>query len=61
MKQTRWIIKDWANNTPFGDMTFDSFEDAWGHVYEYVEEQSPKTEQDYDDYCGEYHVEEVES
>jgi hypothetical protein len=29
-----FIIKDWANNICFKGKTFESFEDAWGFLYE---------------------------
>jgi len=31
-----YIIKDWANNIMFNGMLFESFEDAWCHIYENI-------------------------
>lgn len=44
-----YIIKDWADNVCFHGAEFDSFEDAWSHVYE----TDPNTNEEdsyYDDY-----------
>ena len=30
----KYIIKDWIDNLCFNGIEFDSFEDAWGYVYE---------------------------
>lgn len=51
-----WIVKDWAGNYPFGRRTFHSFEDAWGFIREFLENES-EMEIDLD----EYFVDEVTS
>jgi hypothetical protein len=28
-KVKKWIIQDWAGNFPYGQRTFDTFEDGW--------------------------------
>lgn len=40
-----FVVVDWANNALFGGMSFPSFDDAWGYIYE----QFPD-EECYDDY-----------
>lgn len=32
-KVTRWVIEDWHGNYPFGDKTFDTFQDAWDFIH----------------------------
>jgi hypothetical protein len=39
-------IRDWADNLLFGGKCFESFEDAWGYIYETV----PDEDSAYDDY-----------
>lgn len=34
---SKFIIKDWACNVKFNGKKFDSFEEAWDHIYEYAE------------------------
>lgn len=52
----KFKIFDWAGNKPFGEKTFETFEDAWEHVYEYLNEYS---DDEFDEACGEYDVREV--
>jgi len=40
-----YIIKDWADNTCFKGIKFNSFEEAWGYIYEHV-----NNEEDYQEY-----------
>lgn len=40
----KYIIKDWANNIMFNGIEFDTFEDAWGYIYEMNE-----NEEEYED------------
>lgn len=35
----RYIIIDWASNVLFNGQEFESFEDAWGFVYEQLPEE----------------------
>lgn len=41
----KYLIQDWAGNVLFQGKEFDSFEDAWGFIYE----QFPNDEE-FDDY-----------
>lgn len=61
--KTQYIIKDWAGNKPFGEMTFKDFEDAWDFISASLERRygipsSEAEEKMFDDAMGEYHVEE---
>lgn len=50
-----WMIFDWAGNKPFGEQRFDTFEDAWEHVFSHLAEIG-----DYDpESPGEYYVERI--
>lgn len=51
-----WIIKDWAGNTCFKGREFDSFEDAWGFIYEAY---ASLCGEEFDEQMGEYFVEEA--
>ena len=43
----KYLISDWAGNVLFDGQTFDSFNDAWGFLYE----QFPDWEhEDFEDY-----------
>ncbi len=42
-----FIIKDWADNILFDGKSFDTFEDAWGHIYETFPDA---VDGDFDDY-----------
>jgi hypothetical protein len=35
----RWIIKDWADNELFPNKDFSTFEDAWGFIYEFFNDE----------------------
>ena len=48
-----FIIKDWANNTCFKGKTFNSFEDAWGFIYETFDSLD---EESFNAEMGEYFV-----
>lgn len=50
-------IFDWAGNKPFGEKRFDTFEDAWEYLYEWLSENRP--EEEFEDECGEYYVDKV--
>ena len=59
----QYIIKDWVGNKPFGEKTFSDFEDAWSHVYSFVDRrygipQNEDQEKHIDEIINEYHVEE---
>lgn len=54
-----FIIKDWTGSIKFYGQEFESFEDGWSHVYEYLNGLN-LSEKDFDEYCGEYYVEEKE-
>ena len=54
----RFIIKDWAGNIMFNGREFESFDDAWECVYEYLRTLN-LSEKDYEEYCGEYYVYEL--
>lgn len=43
-----WIIQDWTGKRCFTEMTFDSFEDAWGFLYETF--PNGDDDQTFDDY-----------
>ena len=43
---SKFIINDWAGNVCFHGITFETFEDAWGYIYENV----PDEDNAYDDY-----------
>lgn len=53
MKNSAWVIKDWAGNFPFGSMEFKTFDAA--------EEYLSGKLKDYDDERGEYSIEECPS
>lgn len=54
--QTKYIIKDWVNNTCFKGTEFESFEDAWSFIYE----NDPCTEEQSESgYYDDYYVEEL--
>lgn len=44
----KFIIKDWADNIKFNGREFDTFEDAWSHIYEYAE--GITCEEDYNEF-----------
>lgn len=44
----KFIIKDWAGNICFKGIQFESFEDAWGYIYELFPEGDE--DQTYDEY-----------
>lgn len=37
MSKHRFIIRDWAGNTKFNGEHFNSYEDAWEHIYGHAE------------------------
>lgn len=49
---TKFIIKDWAGNVCFKGREFEDFEDAWGFIYEFHDDE---------EYYQEYEVIGVES
>jgi len=53
----QYIIKDWAGNTMFNGLAFDSFDDAWSHIIEYLTEELNYSDLELDAACGEYYVE----
>lgn len=55
----KFCIYDWAGNIKFDAREFNSFEEAWGHIYEYLHENVPVAE--FDEYASEYYVYEVKS
>jgi hypothetical protein len=46
---TKFKIYDWAGNQ-IGNETFNSFEDAWGYIYDQLTDKLGLTEEDYQDY-----------
>lgn len=51
---TKYVIQDWTGKVCFDGRTFDTFDDAWGFIYE----NDPQPEDDdsehwFDDYCVE--------
>ena len=44
----KYIIKDWMNNTCFHGKEFSSFDDAWGFIYNFHDDD--------EEYFQEYHV-----
>ena len=53
----KFIIKDWADNHLFTDEVFDTFEDAWEHIYENVDNSLfDETGDDNDNVHQEYFV-----
>jgi len=49
-----FIIKDWAHNQCFKGETFETFEDAWGYIYEFYDHLC---EAEFDEQMQEYFVE----
>lgn len=49
MKDTTYIIEDWAGNRLFKDKTFSNFDEAWEFIHENVKEETPE-DGTYDDY-----------
>ena len=47
MSTTTWGIFDWMNNRLFPDNDFETFDDGWGHILEYIPDEGDNT---YDDY-----------
>jgi len=39
MAAKKFIIKDWADNVMFKGKTFKDFDDAWGYIYENVDDE----------------------
>ena len=37
-----FVIRDWANNDVFGDKTFNTFEDAYDFLHNFLEKKYPK-------------------
>lgn len=33
----KFEIRDWVNNLPFGTLEFDTFDDAWDHIWTNVD------------------------
>jgi len=57
MNQTKYYIQDWAGNDLTGYYgTFESFEDAWGAIYENFEHLSDK---ELEEQLGEFEVTEM--
>ena len=54
-------IFDWAGNRPFGPRTWPTFEAAWEVVYAHARKELGEgcSDKEWDDFVGEYHVEEV--
>jgi hypothetical protein len=52
----KYVIEDWAGNTCFGGKTFESFNEAWGFLYEKFEGLSHN---EFGAEMGEYEVTEV--
>lgn len=53
MRKQNFIIKDWTGKICFGGIEFNTFEDAWGHIYEHDPIPEPVEENEshwYDDY-----------
>lgn len=50
---SKFIIQDWAGNVCFSAKEFDSFEDAWGFIYEKFDHLD---EDAFDEEMGEYSV-----
>lgn len=53
---SKFIIKDWADNICFKGKKFDTFEEAWGFIYEKYEHLE---ERDFDEQMSEYEVMQV--
>lgn len=54
----KYGIFDWAGNRCFSAESFETFEDAWGFLYQRYD---ALPEKDFDDQMSEYFVEEVRS
>ena len=62
--KVQYIIYDWAGNKPFGDKTFNDFEDAWSYIYASCEQrygvpQNEQQENELDQILGEFSVEQL--
>lgn len=64
----RFEIRDWANNLCFDGRTFADFETAWEYIYDQARKElgvkpaadlNDVQEEEFNDICGEYYVEEV--
>ena len=52
----KFEIQDWTGKVCFGGVTFESFDEAWGYIYE----NDPQPEgDDSEHYYDDYHVEPV--
>lgn len=38
-KKEEFIIVDWIGNIMFDGKTFDTFDDGWCYIYEYIEDK----------------------
>jgi hypothetical protein len=59
MNKNKFVIIDWCSNICFKGREFDSFEDAWGFLYELYDEQKfagTLSEKEFDDQMSEYSV-----
>ena len=58
---SKWIIKDWINNTLWNGKTFDSFEEGWEWIYA----EKPEPAEDSPDWVGgwydDYYVEPLDT
>jgi len=54
------MIKDWVGNVCFDGKTFETFEEAWAHVYENDPEPSYLDPRWKDHWFDDYYVTEVE-
>jgi len=43
----KWIIQDWAGNLPFGNQTFDDFEDAEAYLCEFLDDTYETDREEY--------------
>ena len=53
-----WMIFDRAGNKPFGEQRFDTFEDAWSHIYASLTIKALDVKE-FEELCGEYYVERI--
>lgn len=56
-------VFDWTGKRLFNGKTWDTFLDAWEAVYEVARKELGEdcSEKDWDDFLGEYYVEELEN
>lgn len=55
----KFQIFDWTGALKFHGQRFDSFEEAWGHIYLHAEPGATKEEREAEDFFSDWYVYEV--